>query len=120
MASDSIPLRGISLREVLFLQCLVGLEELNCLMFGDALLALLPKVIGFCLNVPSSTLILSNLYQGKRGWAICFSAQFYPTPTFRAKSADFGMPAGRKASVACILSTIGVHRELVRIGLHPF
>ena len=34
----------------------------------------------------------------KCGWAICFSARFYPTPTLRGQSANCGMPPDRKAT----------------------
>ena len=50
---------------------------------------------GFCCNVPSRTLTLRNPLGEKRGWAICFSTQFYPTPTFRARSTDCEMFPGR-------------------------
>ena len=50
-------------------------------------------------NGPSSTLTLNNPFGEKRGWAIYFYVQFYPTPTFRAKSADIGMSPGRKATL---------------------
>ena len=69
-------------------------------MVGDALLALMAKsgrVSAY--NGPSSTLTLNNPFRGKRGWAIYFYVQFYPTPTFRAKSADIGMSPGRKATL---------------------
>ena len=61
-------------------------EEVIAVIVGDALLALVAKsgrVSAY--NGPSSTLTLNNPF-GKRGWAIYFYAQFYPTPTSRAKS----------------------------------
>jgi hypothetical protein len=103
-----------------FLKMLVELisKEVTADMFGDALLASLPKVVGSAAYIPSSTLISSNPVREKRGWAVCFSTQFYPTPTFRAKSADIGMSAGHKASVACIVPTMIIaHHGLLRIGM---
>ena len=58
-----------------------------CWVFGDALLATHGQGTsrGFCCNVPSRTLTLRNPLGGERGWAICFSTQFYPTPTPEAQ-----------------------------------
>ena len=76
-------------------------------MFGDALLASLPKVTDVhALASRRSTLISATHIGEKRGWAVCFSAQLYPTPTSRRKSQlDIGMSPGRKASVAWIVLT---------------
>jgi hypothetical protein len=36
------------------------------------------------LNVPVEHVTMNNPVKGKRGWAIYFSVQFYPTPTLQA------------------------------------
>ena len=94
-------------------------EEVTAVMVGDALLALMAKsgrVSAY--NGPSSTLTLNNPFREKRGWAIYFYVQFYPTPTSRAKSADIGMSPGRKATLpgSCPQWSID-HRKLLRIGM---
>ena len=88
----SIGWPGISPAQIAYILFLCA-----CWVFGDALLATTAKGAsrGFCCNVPSRTLTLRNPFGEKRGWAICFSTQFYPTPTFRARSTDCEMFPGR-------------------------
>jgi hypothetical protein len=67
--------------------------------FGDALLALMTKSDRVLPVVAIEHADFEQPVEVKRGWAICFCVQFYPTPTFRAKSADIGMSPGRKATL---------------------